>query len=79
MIRDLAALNGRVMLPWDVWGVMTADDAELDLALIDCLAALTRTPDADPDALRAAYGDPRVAVPAVVHNHVRGRSEPGDK
>ncbi len=79
VIRDLAALNDRVMLPWDVWGVMTASDSELDLGLIDRLAALTRTPGADPNALRTAYADPRVAVPAVVHNHIRGRAEPGDK
>lgn len=73
IIRDVASLNGRVMLPWDVWGAMTQDDAQLDLALIDRLAGLSRAPDADPAALRAAYADPRVTVPASVFNAVLKR------
>lgn len=73
VIRDLASLNGRVMLPWDVWGAMTEHDTELDLAFIDRLAALSAEPDARPDALRAAYEDPRVTVPASVFNAVLRR------
>jgi hypothetical protein len=70
VIRDLAALNNREMLPWDGWGAMVMDDSKIDLELIDRIAALTREPDAHFDALRAAYRDPRLAVPATVFNHV---------
>ncbi len=73
VIRDIASLNGRVMLPWDVWGAMTEHDSEIDLALIDRLAGLSVDPDADPAALRAAYADPRVSVPASVFNAVLKR------
>ena len=40
VIRDVAALNNHEMLPWDVWGAMTRNDAELDLPFIDRLAEL---------------------------------------
>lgn len=75
VIRDLAALNNREMLPWDGWGAMVTDDRQIDLDLIDSLAALTRDPDARFDELRAVYRDPRLAVPATVVNHVLRRSE----
>ena len=76
IIRDLAALNNREMLPWDVWGCMTAVDADIDLAFIERLARLTRAPDENVDELRAAYDDPRVTVPATVFNAVRNCPEP---
>ena len=76
VIRDLAALNNREMLPWDVWGCMTLVDADIDLAFIDRLAHFTREPDAHADELRAAYDDPRIAVPATVFNAVLNRPEP---
>lgn len=75
VIRDVAALNNREMLPWDVWGGMTVADAGIDLALIDGLAQLTQQPDGHLDELRAAYGDPRIAVPPTVFNAVLGRPE----
>lgn len=75
VIRDLAALNGHEMLPWDTWGAMVPGDDQLDRTFIDRLAALSSHPDADPKALRAAYGDSRVAVPPIVFNHVLGRKE----
>lgn len=75
VIRDVAALNNREMLPWDDWGGMTLVDAEIDLAFIDRLAGLTRDPDRHLDQLRAAYDDPRIAVPATVFNAVLGRPE----
>jgi hypothetical protein len=76
VIRDVAALNGHEMLPWDVWGAMVPDDEKIDRAFIDRLAELSSRPDADPEALRAAYHDNRVAVPPVVFNNVLGRDEP---
>lgn len=76
VIRDIAALNGHEMLPWDVWGAMVPDNDRIDRALIDRLAALSSHPDSNPEALCAAYGDSRVAVPSVVFNNVLGRDEP---
>ncbi|MBS0525030.1 MAG: transglutaminase domain-containing protein [Proteobacteria bacterium] len=75
VIRDVAALNDRVMLPWDVWGAMARKDEEIDMALIDRLAALTVEPDRHFGELRAIYQDPRVKVPATVFNAVRNRRE----
>jgi hypothetical protein len=76
VIRDVAALNNHEMLPWDIWGVMTRDDSAIDLVLIDSLAALTRDPEANPEALRAVYTDKRVAVPDTVFNAVLNRADP---
>ncbi len=75
VIRDVAALNDHEMLPWDVWGGMTQTDAGIDLGFIDRLAALSRAPDTDSQALRSAYDDARVTVPATVFNAVLGRPE----
>lgn len=75
VIRDVAALNNREMLPWDVWGGMVQTDGDIDLAFIDRLAHLTREPDRHLDELRVVYTDPRIAVPSTVFNAVLGRSE----
>jgi hypothetical protein len=76
VVRDLAALNNREMLPWDVWGPMTPNDAEVDLALIDRLAELTHDPDAHFDELRAVYDQgPPLSVPSTVFNAVRNCAE----
>ena len=75
VIRDVAALNNREMLPWDVWGGMTQADAGIDLPFIDRLARLSQTPDGHLDELRAAYQDPRIAVPATVFNAVLHQPE----
>jgi hypothetical protein len=75
VIRDVAALNDHVMLPWDVWGAMTQKDEEIDTAFIDRLAVLTVEPDRYFGELRAIYQDPRVKVPATVFNAVRNRPE----
>ncbi len=76
VVRDLAALNNREMLPWDVWGPMVQNDAELDLGLIDRLAELTREPDAHFDELRAVYDQgPPLSVPPTVFNAVLNRAE----
>jgi hypothetical protein len=75
VIRDVAALNDREMLPWDVWGAMTLVDAEIDLTFIDRLAHLTQEPDSHLEELTALYDDPRIAVPPTVFNAVLGRPE----
>jgi hypothetical protein len=75
VIRDVAALNNREMLPWDVWGGMTQYKDKLDVAFLDRLAALTDDPDSHFDALREVYLDPRIAVPRTVFNAVHNRPE----
>ncbi|MDP1966558.1 MAG: transglutaminase domain-containing protein [Reyranella sp.] len=75
VIRDVAALNNREMLPWDVWGAMPQVDADIDLDFIDRLAALSHEPDKHPGALRDAYDDQRIAVPPTVFNAVLNRPE----
>ena len=75
VIRDVAALNNHEMLPWDIWGAMTRNDAELDLPFIDRLAEFSHAPDAHLDELRAVYQDKRVAVPGTVFNAVLNRPD----
>lgn len=75
LVRDLAALNKREMLPWDVWGILERSRDDLDLALFDRLARLTRTPDRHFDEILALYHDPRLAVPGTVFNAVLNRAE----
>jgi hypothetical protein len=68
LVRDVAALNNREMLPWDVWGAMRRQDSELDLAFFDRLAIVSREPDAHVDELDALCCDERVSVPGTVFN-----------
>ena len=75
LVRDAAALNNREMLPWDVWGAMRQNDADLDLGFFDRLATLTREPDRYFDELRAVYHDERIRVPSTVFNVVLSRPE----
>jgi Transglutaminase-like superfamily len=70
LVRDIAALNNREMLPWDVWGAMPGQDGEPDLAFFDRLAIVSREPDARLDELNVLYGDERVSVPGTVFNAV---------
>jgi hypothetical protein len=68
LVRDIAALNNREMLPWDVWGAMRRQDSELDVAFFDRLAIVSREPDAHHDELDALDRDERVSVPRTVFN-----------
>jgi hypothetical protein len=68
LIRDIAALNSREMLPWDIWGAMRRHDSELDLAFFDRLAIVSSRPDAHADELGSLYCDERVKVPGAVFN-----------
>jgi hypothetical protein len=76
VVRDVAALNNREMLPWDIWGPMVRGDDEVDVALTDRLADLTHDPDANFAELRAIYdkGSP-LSVPPTVFNAVLNRAE----
>lgn len=68
LIRDIAALNNREMLPWDVWGAMPRRDSDLDLAFCDRLATVSRQPEDCVEELGLLYSDKRVNVPATVFN-----------
>ena len=68
LVRDIAALNNREMLPWDVWGAMRWQDGELDVDFFDRLAIVSHEPDAHDDELSALYCDERVGVPRTVFN-----------
>ncbi|QCX79801.1 Transglutaminase-like superfamily protein [Streptomyces sp. YIM 121038] len=77
VVADLAALGGTEPLPWDGWGLMEKDEAEVtaaDLALLDAVAAVTsaagHAPAPErPDAVRRLLADPRLAVPAEIVSH----------
>ena len=80
VVRDLAALNGMEMLPWDVWGVMPmGDDGLLDggkSALLDrAAAAATLAGDSALTEIREVYEDDRLRVPAMVFNALRQAPE----
>jgi hypothetical protein len=75
VIRDIAALNNKEMLPWDVWGGMAGPDGTPDVPFIDRLAVLSCDPDGHAEALREAYADNRVAVPDTVFNAVLNRPD----
>jgi len=75
IIRDVAALNNREMLPWDVWGGMRGSNSSLDVAFFDHLAGLTVRPDEHFDELRMLFKDERIAVPTTVFNAVLNRPE----
>lgn len=74
VVRDIAALNNREMLPWDCWAPMPFPDQPPDFALFDRLAVLSHAPDAHFEELRAAYAS-TLAVPPQVMNAVRNRIE----
>jgi len=79
ILRDLAALNRMELLPWDVWGMMPRNDAELGpekMALLDKLAALTTAGDeAFPELRRLYESDERLRVPTTVFNALRNAPE----
>ncbi|QIB42895.1 transglutaminase-like domain-containing protein [Streptomyces aureoverticillatus] len=77
VVADLAALGGVEALPWDGWGLMEKDGADVteeELALLDAVAAVGSAAGlaADvqrPDAVRRLLDDPRLAVPAEIVSH----------
>lgn len=79
VLRDLASLNRIEMLPWDVWGLMTMSDAELDedkRTVLDRVAALSLAGDDAFSELRAIYqSEDRLCVPPVVFNALRNATE----
>jgi transglutaminase superfamily protein len=80
VLRDFASLNRVEMLPWNVWGLMTMDDAELtdqNKELLDRIAALSLAGDDAFTEIRAIYeSEDRLRVPPVVFNALRNAQEP---
>ncbi|GHD02521.1 hypothetical protein GCM10010313_16400 [Streptomyces violarus] len=67
VLRDLAALNGVELLPWDGWDprlLVHAPLSEDDLAAADAVAAARSE-----DDRRRLYADPRLTVPAEITSH----------
>jgi hypothetical protein len=80
LVRDLATLNGREILPWDVWGAQPPvgrDLSDRELAFFDDVALLTADPDGNFDALKKRFAeDPGLRLPGTVLNALRQREEP---
>ena len=80
VVRDFASLNRIEMLPWDVWGLMTMDDAGLTdqhKALLDRIAMLSLAGGEAFGEVREIYeSDERLRVPPVVFNALRNAREP---
>lgn len=73
VVRDIAALNGARVLPWDVWGAMPREPRELsekELAYFDRLAASS-----EPELQRIFHEDQRLRVPPRVFNAIRNIEE----
>lgn len=72
LVKDVAALGGHELLPWDLWGVGTQAHAELTpaaLAELDALARATpmRAPLSRAEAVALA-GRPAVRLPRVIQS-----------
>ena len=78
VVRDLAALRKRELLPWDAWGLMRGPNdvfSEADLELLDRAGAVGLAPDERGAELRALARHPALRVPARVRNVQTGREE----
>lgn len=68
LIRDLLAFSKVELLPWDLWGMMLADDQNMpaeDLRLLDRAAELTLAGDAQlAEMLALCASEPRLHIPA---------------
>ncbi len=66
--RDFLALNKIEILPWDGWGLLYKDEAQVtedDRAFLDRIAAMTTAGDAAFAQIRSVYeNDARVHLPA---------------
>ena len=82
LVKDVAALAGDELLPWDAWGVMLTPHAELDAAALDGLDGLARatpmrTPLSAADAAELA-ARPGIALPRRIVSFGRGAPEEVD-
>jgi len=82
LVKDVAALAGRELLPWDAWGIMLTPYAELSpaaLAALDALARATpmRASLSAADAAELA-ARPGIALPRTIVSFGRGAPEDVD-
>jgi hypothetical protein len=74
-VRDVASLNKMELLPWDGWGLIEAQDADLssdDLAFLDQVAELTSRDVPEFDKVRTLYeNDHRLRVPETIHSYTQ--------
>jgi hypothetical protein len=78
VIRDLASLNRREVLPWDVWGIMHEPNepfAAGEEAFLDYVAQLTLVGDKALPQLLEVYQDERLKLPEMVFNADRKQRE----
>ena len=78
LVRDVAALQGQAMLPWDCWGAMPPPEQAWTpdaLAFMDRLADWSLDPAREEDLRRLYESDARLRVPAMVFNSLRQREE----
>lgn len=79
VLRDFASLNRVEMLPWDVWGMMSMDEASLTeekRSVLDHVAALTLAGDEAFPEIRKLYdSDDRLRVPSMVFNVMHNAQE----
>jgi len=69
LVRDLAALAKRELLPWDGWGLMAkrADGDAAEMALLDRVAVLTQAGDErHAERLQLQNAEPGLRLPRVV-------------
>jgi Transglutaminase-like superfamily len=74
LIRDVAALSGLELLPWDVWGIMPAPEDDITsetLELFDALADLTVDPETAAASRTLYQRDDRLRVATSVRNMSR--------
>lgn len=69
LVRDLAALTKRELLPWDAWGLMaTRDEGDAaEMALLDGVAELTQAGDErHAEVLQVQNSEPGLRVPPTI-------------
>ncbi len=73
-LRDLAALNKVELLPWDSWGLISAQDQELTPGDYECLDQVAdMVVSEDPELYRAYQENEGLKVPEVITSWVEGQ------
>lgn len=79
LMRDLATLDKVELLPWDVWGVQPAPDADVSKEALSCfdgIAEVTADPDTNHEEIRRRFAmDQGLTVPATVFNSMLRRRD----
>src|SRR5690606_36802864 len=76
ILCDVASMNKMEVLPWECWGLILADYADIpphEMAMLEQLADLTDTDVPDFDPLRQIYeSNPRLWVGHSIESFVNG-------